>query len=54
MIALGKVDLGLGPDLLLPIIKLIMLDHLVFIVVVITEVDIGIKPYNFIHITMVD
>ena len=51
---LGEVDLGLGPSLLPPIIQVIMVDHLVFIVMVITEVDIDITPANFTYITMVD
>ena len=36
LMVLGEVDLGLGPALLPPIIQVIMLDHLVFIVMVIT------------------
>ena len=54
LMVLGEVDLGLGTDLLPTIIQVIMLDHLVFIFTVITEVDIGIPPENFPHITMVD
>ena len=49
-----EVDLGLGPDLLHNIITVIMVDHLVFIVMLITEVDIGITPDNFLRITMVE
>ena len=54
LIELEEVDLGIGPALLPPIIYVIMVDHLVFIVMVITEVDIGITPANFLHINMVD
>ena len=54
LMVLGEVDLGLGPSLLPPIIQVIMVDHLVFIVMVITEVDIDITPANFTYITMVD
>ena len=39
LMALGEVDLGLGTALLPPIIQLIMVDHQVYIVTVITEVE---------------
>ena len=52
--ASGEVDLGLRPALLPPIIQVIMSYHLIFIVVVITELGIGITPDNFMHITMAD
>ena len=45
--ALVEVDLGLGQDLLPPIAQFIMVNHLFFVVMVITEVDIGITPANF-------
>ena len=51
---MGEVDLGLRPALLPPIIQVILVDHNFFIVVVITEVEIGLRPDNFMHITMVD
>ena len=54
LMMLGEVDLGLGRDLLPPIIQGIMVDHLIFIVMVITEVGIGITPENFLRVTMVD
>ena len=47
LMALGEVDLGLGPALLPPIIKVIMVDHLVFIVMVIPEMEIGLTTANF-------
>ena len=47
-------DIGLGPTLIPPIIQVIMVDNLVFIVMVITEVGIGLTPNNFMHITMAD
>ena len=34
--AMGEVDLNIGPDLLTPTIQVIMVDHLIFIVVLIT------------------
>ena len=52
--ALGEIDLGIVPALLPPIIQLIMVDHLVFIVMLITEVGIGLTSAKFLHITMVD
>ena len=54
LMALGEVDIGLGPSILPPIIQVIMLDNLVFIVMMITEVGIGITPSKFLHRTMVD
>ena len=52
--ALGEVYIGLVPSLIPPIIRVIMADNLVFIFTVITEVEIGITPANFLHIPMVD
>ena len=54
LMSLVEVDPGLGPALLLPIIQVIMLYHMVFIVMVIKEVEIGITSDNFLHTTMVD
>ena len=54
LMAFGEIDLGLRQDLLPSIIKLIMVDHLIFLVWLITEVGIGLTPENFLHITMVD
>ena len=51
---LVKVDLGLGRAILPPIIQVIMVDHLVFIVMLIEEVVICITPANFMHIIMVE
>ena len=51
---LGEVDISIIPDLLPPIIWVIVVDHMVFIVMVITEVDIGITQANFLHITMLE
>ena len=53
LMELGEVDLSIVPDLLPSIIQFIMVDHLVFKVIVIIEVDIGIISANFLHITMV-
>ena len=52
--AMGEADLGLGPDLLPSIIKVILVYHQVFIAMVITEVEMDLRPFNFMHITMVD
>ena len=54
LIELVEVGIGIGPALLPPIIYVIMVDHLVFIVMVITEVEIGIKPEILLHITIMD
>ena len=51
---LGEVDLGLGPALIPPIIKLVLVDTLVFIVMGITEVHICLTPETFLHTTIVD
>ena len=52
--AMGSVDLGLRPSLLPPIIQVILVDHPISIVMVITEVKIGLRTANFLHITMVE
>ena len=54
LMALVELDLGLGPAVLPPIIQVIMVYHLVFIVMAITEVDICITPASFLHKTMVN
>ena len=54
LIVLGEVYLGIRPALLPPIIQVIMVYQLVFIVMVITEVDMGIRPANCMHIRMVE
>ena len=54
LVALVEVDIGIGPSFIPPIIQVIMLDNLVFIVLVITEVDMGLATANFLHISMVD
>ena len=51
---LGEMDLGIVPALITTIIQAIVVDNQIFIVTVITEVDICITPANFMHITMVD
>ena len=51
---LVEVDLGLGYALLSPTSQIIMVYRLIFIVMVLTDVIIGITPANFLHITMVD
>ena len=49
---MGEVDTGLKPDLIPTIIHLILVNQQVFIVMVMTEVDIGMRPDNFIHLNM--
>ena len=46
----GEMDLGLGPNLIPAIIQVIMIDHLVFIVMVETEMGIGFTLANSLHI----
>ena len=45
--AMVKVYLGLIPALIPPIIQVILVDHQVFIFMVITEVEIDLIPANF-------
>ena len=54
LIELGEVYIGIRPTLIPPIIQMIMVDHLIFIVMAITDVGIGITEENFPHITMMD
>ena len=54
LMALVEVDIGLEPALLPPIIQVIMVDYLVFIDMVITELGIGLTQANFLHITMME
>ena len=54
LMALVEVDLGLVLALLHSIIQVIIVEHMVFIVMVITGVGIYITPANFLHITMVE
>ena len=51
-IVMGGVDLGLRPSPLTPIIQVCLVYHWFLIVMVMVEVDIGILPDNFIHITI--
>ena len=54
LMAFGEVDLGIGPALIPPIIQMIVADHQGFIVMVITEVGMGLTPDNFLHIKMIE
>ena len=54
LMALVEEGLGLGPSLLPTVIQVIIIYHLVFIVMVITEVVMFLTPANFLHITMLD
>ena len=52
--AMEEVDLGLISALLPPIIQVILTDHKVIIVIVMTELDIGLITANFLHINMAE
>ena len=52
LIVMGEVDIFLISSSLLPVIHLCLVDHWFLIVMVMVEVDIGILPDNFIHITI--
>ena len=54
LMELVEVDICLRPVLLPPIISVIVVDHLVLIFMVITEVEIVIPSAIFLHITMVN
>ena len=54
LMVMGEVYICLRPSLIPTIIQVILLDHWIFIVMVVTEIDIGLRPANFIHMTMVD
>ena len=51
---IGKLGIGIRPDLIPPIIQVTLVYHQVFIVMVMDEVDIGIRTSNFIHVTTVN
>ena len=53
LMVLGEVYLCLRSTTLSTIIQVIMVDHMDFIVMVITEVCIGLTPSNFLYRTMV-
>ena len=44
-----EINLGFRQALLPSIIQVLLVDHQVFIVMVITGVDIGLRPSNFLH-----
>ena len=54
LMVMGEVDIFIRPALLHPVIKIILVDNWVFIVIVMAEVYIGLRPSNFLRITMVD
>ena len=47
LMVMGEVDIGIRPTFLPPIIKVILVDHKVFIVMVITGLNMGLRPANF-------
>ena len=47
LMELVELYMGIGPDLLPPTTQVIMVDHLFFVIMLITELDIGITPANF-------
>ena len=49
----GELYIGLRPALIPPTNKVILVYRQVFIVMAMTEVDMGLRPANFIHITTV-
>ena len=54
LMVMGEVYICLRPALIPTIIQVILVDHCIIIVMVVTEIDIGLRPANFIHMTMVD
>ena len=54
LLVVGELDIGLRPYPPPPIIYLSLVDHSVYLYVVMREVDIGLRPYTFLHITMAD
>ena len=52
-IVMVELDIGLKTSLLPTIVQVILVDNMVLIVTVMTEVYIGIIPSKFIHVTMV-
>ena len=54
LMVMVEVDIGLRTDPITTIIQVSLVDHLVYLFMVTREVDIGLRPYNFIYITMVD
>ena len=54
LMLIGEVGICLRPSLIPTISQMILVDHWVLIVIFMTEVDIGLRPANFIHIIMVD
>ena len=54
LMVMGELDIGLRPAPLAPIIQVGLLDHWDFLFIFMREVDTGIRPDNFLHITMVD
>ena len=53
LMVMGEVDIGLIPAPLPPIIQVCLVNHWVFLVMAMIELDIGLRPANFLHITMV-
>ena len=47
LMVMGEVNIGLKTALIHPIIKVILVDHKVFIVMVITGLNMGLRPANF-------
>ena len=49
-----EVDIGLRQGLIAPIIQVILVDHQGFIVMVMIDMDIGLRPAKNFHITMIN
>ena len=54
LIVVVKEYKGIRPSLIPTIIQVILVYHWFLIVLVMTEVDTGLRPANFLHITMVE
>ena len=54
LIVVGELDIGIRISPLRTIIQVSLVYPWGFIVMVITEVEIGLRPSNFLHITMVE
>ena len=54
LMVMGEVDICFRPSLIPPIIQEILVDHQVFTVIVMAELEIGLRPSNFLHIIIVN
>ena len=54
LMVIGEVVIFFRPALIPPIIQVILVDNWGFIVMVMTEVEIGLRPSNCLHILLVE